>query len=544
MKMKKVMIVDDELLVQVGLKSIINWEEYGLTVMGEAKNGQEATEVFDRIDPDIVFVDIAMPFMNGFELIKVLKTKKPSVKACILTSHTDFNYVKEAASLNVSEYLLKSELTHDNLGKCINKMLEQFELENLAEKNLNTLAHDDSVNSVHLAEDDLFKIITGFFKSEEEMSNIIEKYKFQFGNNIWLLSIALIVVGHTNQERYQKDPNHYKKVILNLSKQVFSEKDFIVYTTIIDDKVVFLYSIKKDIPVVKDKIVNLLHLLKSNLKQFLNIDLYVGMSGPAKSFVQLPKLYKQAYKAIENCFFESDNIEIYDESKAPIKGNMPKINIKEIEKQILKDDYDGLEKYLHDIFDKLYDCKNKEYVKNIFIDLLRQAKVFIEPLIEEQVSLTLTEASFDYSTFNQLNSFQSVKNYIINIYREVMQIQRNQGKMQYSYTIQKSINYIRKNYHKNITLSDIAEYVGVSKNYFSFLFKQEIKTNLSTFLLNFRIDKAKELLIQENSKIYEIANRVGFENPYYFSKVFREIVGISSKEYQKKYYRSNKDLNC
>jgi two-component system, response regulator YesN len=202
-----------------------------------------------------------------------------------------------------------------------------------------------------------------------------------------------------------------------------------------------------------------------------------------------------------------------------------------------------LEKNLQGIFEQLYSCKNKEYIRTVFIDLLSQAKVFAEHLLNNQSNITLTEEKFNYNAFQQLHTFKAVRDYIINIYKEVIRIEKNQGEGQYSYTIQKSIEYIKRNYWKNITLSDVAEYAEVSKNYLSFLFKQEIKTNFSIFLLNFRIDKSKELLTNGNAKIYEIANLVGFENPYYFSKVFREIVGVSCKEYQKLYYKNNQGAN-
>jgi two-component system, response regulator YesN len=540
--MKKVLIVDDELLVQVGLKSMINWEEHGLTVVGDAKNGQEAIEIFERLAPDIVFVDIAMPIMNGLELIKILKRKKPTIKTCILTSHTDFNYVKEAASLNVSEYLLKSELTRDNLAKCVNNILKQIEAETSNKNSTNT---QSDVNSEHLIEDDLFKIITGFYKSEEEMNAIINKYKFRFKQNVWLISIALIIVQDIDFERYQKDPNHFKTVIMSLSKQVFSEKDFTVYSTIIEDKIIFLYSINisEDITAIKDKILNLLYLLKKNLKQFINMDLNIGISSSKESFMQLSELYKQAYKAKEYCFFESDTIVVYDESLFLERGNTPKINFKTIEKLLLRGDVDELEKNLHDIFEKLYSCKNKEYIKTVFIDLVSQAKVFVEQMINTHSAIALTEANLNYNVFQQLHTFQAVKDYIINIYKEIIRIDRNQGQEQYSYSIQKSIEYIKKNYMKNITLSDVARYADVSKNYLSFLFKQENGTNFSIFLLNFRIERSKELLTSGNVKIYEIANMVGFENPYYYSKVFREIVGVSCKEYQKMYYKKDENIS-
>jgi len=537
--MKKVLIVDDELLVQVGLKSMINWQEHGLYVVAEAKNGQEAIELFNRTDPDIVFVDIGMPGMNGLELIKILKEKKPSVKTVILTSHTDFNYVKEAVSLNVSEYLLKSELTRDSLSKCINNIVTQMEAET-SEKY--KIENAESVNTGYLVEDDLFKIITGFYKSREEMEAIIEKYKFSFQQSVWLVAVSSIMIKADDLERYQKDTDHFKTVIQGLLKQVFSEEDFTFYATIIIDKIIFLFNIDKakDISAVKEKIMNLLYLFKSNLKQFLNIDLFIGISKPGESYRQLPELYKQAYNAREYCFFESDKIITYDESLLHVEESMPKVNYKAIEKLLLKGDVEGLEQSFNDIFGRLYDCRNKEYVRTAFIDLLSQAKLFVESLHEKQNIPDLNEANFNYNRFQNFHTFEEVKKYITDVYKKIIQAEKNQRGAQYSCSIQKSIEYIEKNYQRNITLADVAKYAEVSKNYLSFLFKQEIGTNFSTFLMNFRIEKSKELLTEGNVKIYEIANMVGFENPYYFSKVFKEVVGVSCKEYQRLYYKSNK----
>ena len=535
--MKRVLIVDDELLVQVGLKSMINWEEHGLYVVAEARNGQEALAAFERTNPDIVFVDIAMPEMNGLELIRILKNRKHSIKTIILTSHSDFNYVKEAASLSVSEYLLKSELTRDNLSKCIQHVLEQITIEALDE---NKMDGSTSIQLGYLVEEDLFKIITGFYKSQEEMEAIIEKYKFSFSKSSWFVSVAQFLIKDYDIERYQKDPGHFNTVILGLSKQAFSEKDFTVYSTIIGEKIIFLFNIdsSKDVPGIQEKIMTLLHLFKSNMKQFLNIDLHVGVSEAAESFAQLPELYKHAYSAKEFGFFEKDTIIPHEKYLFQIQEHLPKINYKEIEKILLKGDEEEMEKSFDNIFNQLYGCKNKEYVRTVFIDLLSQAKVFAEPLHKDQESSALSDASFNYNIFQKLFHFVDVKNYITDIYKKVIKVGKNKGQEQYSYSIHKSIEYIKKNYMKNITLADVAKYSDVSRNYLSFLFKQEIGTNFSVFLLNFRIEKSKELLAIGNNKIYEISELVGFSNPYYFSKVFRDIVGVSCREYQKSHYKS------
>jgi len=98
------------------------------------------------------------------------------------------------------------------------------------------------------------------------------------------------------------------------------------------------------------------------------------------------------------------------------------------------------------------------------------------------------------------------------------------------------MDFIKINYHNNITLEEVANDVEISKSYLSLLFKQETGINFSTFLTNYRIEMAKKLLISSNDKIYEIAGKVGFENPYYFSKVFRGITGMTCKDFKKNYY--------
>jgi two-component system response regulator YesN len=72
----------------------------------------------------------------------------------------------------------------------------------------------------------------------------------------------------------------------------------------------------------------------------------------------------------------------------------------------------------------------------------------------------------------------------------------------------------------------------VSRSYLSFLFKHELGVNFSSFLAETRINQAKNLLSQTNMKIYEIAEDVGFDSPYYFSKVFKEVSGLTCKEFR------------
>ena len=137
--MGKVMIVDDELLVRIGLRSTISWQKYGFTIVADAANGQEAISKFDTTDPDILITDIRMPGMDGIELIKILKKKKPKLKTIILTNYDDFAYTQEALKLGADEYLLKSTLDNQTLLPILKRLWSKVQQESVEDQRLEKL---------------------------------------------------------------------------------------------------------------------------------------------------------------------------------------------------------------------------------------------------------------------------------------------------------------------------------------------------------------------------------------------------------------------
>ena len=105
--MYRILIVDDEFLVRLGLKTTIDWKAHGYQVVGEASNGNEALEMVTSLEPDIVLVDIKMPSMDGLEFIKRAKEISRNLSFLILTNYENCQYAKRAVALGVSQYLLK-----------------------------------------------------------------------------------------------------------------------------------------------------------------------------------------------------------------------------------------------------------------------------------------------------------------------------------------------------------------------------------------------------------------------------------------------------
>lgn len=125
--MYRVMFIDDEKAVRSLLKRIIDWESLGTKVVGEAASGIEAINTIDEIQPDIVFVDIRMPYMDGIEFSKIAISANPDLKVIILSAHNDFEYARECIGIGVCEYLLKPvsrKEVQDAVKKAVSELLK------------------------------------------------------------------------------------------------------------------------------------------------------------------------------------------------------------------------------------------------------------------------------------------------------------------------------------------------------------------------------------------------------------------------------------
>ena len=155
--MFKILIVDDEVLVRVGIKSMLNWEDYGYTIIGEAANGIEALTKIQEQEPHIIFVDLIMKKMNGFELITAVKKKYPNIKIIVLSCYNDFQNVKEAMRLGANDYIFKLTITSEELLTTLEGIKGQIDEEIKKGENKNVF---DTMYSENIAtiKDKKFKV--------------------------------------------------------------------------------------------------------------------------------------------------------------------------------------------------------------------------------------------------------------------------------------------------------------------------------------------------------------------------------------------------
>ncbi|QYR21951.1 response regulator [Paenibacillus sp. sptzw28] len=127
--MIKAIVVDDEKLVRKGFISMIDWATYGIVIVGEAADGKAALELLSQSEADLLFTDITMPGLSGFDLIKQVRQRYPRMHSVVLTCHHEFDYVHEALRLGAIDYIVKTLLEMDNLDQVMHRIVERIRWE-------------------------------------------------------------------------------------------------------------------------------------------------------------------------------------------------------------------------------------------------------------------------------------------------------------------------------------------------------------------------------------------------------------------------------
>lgn len=519
--MKKILVVDDEFLVRLGLKTIIEWEAYGYKIVGDVTNGKEALEIFDKIDPDILLTDIKMPVMDGFKLIEEVRKKKKNIQIVILSHYDDFSFAQKAVEFGADHYILKSEMNEKNLV---------YLLKSLSNKGRESGGNDIDlkIGRENYLKDQLF----GKPADDDFVPFTLTSPPTNLFENI----NHFIIRGFCETSMLPENSGDMlSKTVRTIVEKLFSKPAFVSYfykQQLYFSSIIPLKEGTTQKPI--NEIVDYMKQLIRNIKQYFDVAVQIGISGFGKP-AHFTYMIGEAEAARKNCFFTSNSICIYSSEVQP-KTEDVLISHTGLSAYIDQDDREGLTKYISEIFGELRRIKNYSVLINAIIDLLSMGKSICEAQKIDKLP-SLSPAKFSYENFRVMPFINDVEKYIKTLYEAIANA-KTSNSANFSLPIRSTISYIKRNYANNITLTDVARESEVSSSYLSLIFKQEMGVNFSNYLSEYRIEIAKKLLISTNKKIYEIADEVGFSSPYYFSKVFKEYTGLTCKEYKEKYAKA------
>lgn len=516
-----VLLVDDETITIRMLQALINWEELDLHVIGSASDGREAYEIIKESKPDIVICDIKMPEMDGLELLRKIMSIRPETKVIMMSAYADFSYVKEAIKYGSCDYILKP-VDEMELVQTLRRMISEIQGERAYKRVIASSEKQlDQISIYHFMR-------TGHGR---------EKAKMALENNrLRLKKYALFMLQEDNgtideyndannlemsQEGYRLAVMENILMELQIQSMVFSLEEA-VWTVILDD----IYSVRRE---------KIAEAICQKWREKTDSKISVCFSCVGEDFSELPDLYKEINSLSKYRFYIGEEMILgygYNCNKTEL-NEVRNIGImREIEMLVNNYDKEQLISIVDEIFvlSPQYNFNEVGFVCEIcyhILFLLRKQMNGQENAYQELCSIT-------YEQLTALPSLKALKEKMLQIIELAFEQLKVSEVKKYSKVVRESIEYMEAHYDRNISLEEICTKIAISKNYFCYLFKRETGMNLWNYLTIIRLEQGKQLLEQTDLKSYEIALQVGYDNPSYFSKLFKKYEGMTPNEYRKK----------
>lgn len=514
--MYNLLLVDDEEIVTKGLCKFVAWKELGFNVAATVHSVDEAIEALKNHQIHIILTDVKMPEKSGIDLLNIVKEEYTDIKTVILSGYGEFSYAQKAMRLGALGYLTKPVNFMDlkTIFKDIYTMLCEEENRKFQNKEFLKIKRETYLNNIVKGYKDASK--------EKEVKNL----------NLLLMnepySVIRIKFAMTLSD-YQK-LDHYLEILNEILKEKL-DNEFTYHT------------FKSDI---KELSIIIYHNLENNclegvfeeigeeINRHVSTNLCIGIGNTYKDISQIRNSYVQAGKALQYHVFKRTNTVRYDE----IDNNLYIDHV--LNEEDRKDILNYLSMSLKEEFLQYLNDKYKHFIKqDVHMNIIYSFSIEIFVIIQKYFSNFQDEEYLNKKIYNAIRElmFQDnkdeIKNYSLKNIQSILEDYEQQEKPTSS-IIEIAKHYINEHYSENITLNIISEILYIHPIYLSKLFKEKTGENFLDYVTRTRIEKSKELLKDLSLKIYNVSSMVGYDSSKYFSKVFKQYVGLTPKAYREK----------
>ncbi len=537
----QILVVDDEALVR---ESVVNsLKSFGIDDILVAQDGFDALKLLNVSKPDIVITDIRMPEMDGIEFLSKSREIHPDLIFILLSGYELFEYAHKAIQYGAFSYLLKP-VSDEELKSVIENAIETISRKN-KQREFNSLMRIGGTQGADFLKTRLIsELVKGDFVNTEYSETKLKELHINFDKEFFQIFLVSIDYFKTLEGVSSKEYELSKFSINNITSEILANNNISMYPFDYETGMGFLLNISSD-SVFNDKMIllPLLGEILENVNLFLDFSVTIGVGMIVSSIFDLSNSYIHAQESVLQRLARGGNQVFFHDKATVSKDTTIKIGFKTEES--FKACFEKCDKLgAINIIKNLYEPF--ESVEIIDIGNLHKLNFQLILLIYKIVNaLGLNSEELlgdEFVLYNSLNAQYSFKA-IIKYFDELLEIclasiilLNEKGNMK---IMEITKEFIAKNYNKDITLKTISGNVHLSTAYFSKQFKLYFGENFSDYIINYRINNAKEFLKAGIYKATEVSKIVGFNDEKYFYKVFKRHTGFTPTEY-KDIYRNSK----
>lgn len=536
--MYKILIVDDEELVRKAILQKIDWASLGFASVEEAEDGELALELARKLHPDIVLTDVRMPFMDGLELARHLAEEFPEMLVVILSGHDEFEYVQEAMRSRVYEYLLKP-ISAAGLHEALVRLTARLDATRKEAEQLN-LFREQLRQSLPILRERFFHRLLSRPIGKEELLRASQYLDLKADADAFLCCIFQIdqpvysIFGESPEDRELLDFSAF-----NIITDLVGELGIVINDMENRPVVILLGDDEGNNQLIHNRSI-LFEMIRQNLSHALQNSWSVGVGRTVHHFTDLALSYQAAtevlaYRLVYGCnrIFDSRD---FSQPHAESTFYYPSDTIQELLSRLKLEDEKIVRQscaaFFHDL--QKQPGLTAENIRIVINDLVNGAcRTALEILGQDAYSAKELFSIQQKTTF--ASTLMEIEPLITDFLSEICNRIRHQHAGRNSSLIVKAWNYISQHFtDEDLGLNEVAENVSVSPCYLSILFKRETNETFIEHLTRVRMEKAQELLRSSDLKTYEVASRVGYSDPHYFSSCFKKYSGLTPTQFKGK----------
>lgn len=518
----KVFFVEDEIVTREGIRDNVDWKANGFEFCGEAPDGEMALPMVQATRPDLLITDIKMPFMDGLQLSKIIRERMPWIKVIILSGHDEFEYARKAIKLGVTEYLLKP-VTVQDLHNVLQKVAAQISDERKEQEDLRKLRDEVEANRAVLREKFLRKLVMGTVASSDAIEQS-ESLGMDLVARCYRVMVIKITLGDPAHTLDYRECDRVRQIVAGL---VEKNPDVFLLEKDLEELVLVMKGNSPEYLLEEGE------LLQTQIERQIDRSkskLTIACGMPKNRLADVYQSFIEALVTIKNNAVRSST----EPDSRIDKAELLKIDKSAVENYLkcgVKADFDPFfDTHIRPIGESA--CRSSLIRNYIFIDLMLATAKYVNELggSIDQIIPDLDRIGADLAGMQTIEEIHAQTRDIV---CGAIAFRDSQTTNQYASMIRQAKEYISQQYiEPDLSLNRVAACVNLSPCHFSAVFSQETGTTFKEYLTEIRIQRAKELLRTTALHSSEISDQIGYNDPHYFSYVFRKSTNCSPKEFR------------
>lgn len=529
--MYKVLIVDDEYYIRQRLRTCIDWEQEGFTIGGLAPSATEAFNLLSDGSFSLAVVDISMPQKDGLTLISELHDNQIDTKIIILSGYGTFEYAQKAIKYGVTEYLLKP-LDEDELVKSIRKIKHHLDAEQKSYLMNQERCHSNYLLNL-VQKNNYFKTIFTNqllpISDTDPLECKLSDYDLIKGSTCHIIVFDL--EGSYMQSLPLEDLRLYQSIISNVISELAQE---LFRSTITQDIYSHGVLIIQHECYEHPKFLSYLDSLITQAMDTLNLKICFGCSDIfSLSLKELNAQYHQALRAYVQSNLQKKAYVLFNATKkcAPISLSINRL-LEKIKAFVSAKDKAGLCNAMDELFD-LFENDSFSFfaLDQTLFKLISDCSpelVDIDTGLSNDFSFLLGYKELLFAGYD----LKSIKQIILQRFLSILATQHSPSGTK-DLLIDDAITFINEHYTRyDMNLGLISKNLLISPSYLSTVFKKTTGLSINQYITKLRMEKSKEYLKNDQLTLTDIAQKIGYNDSFYFSKVFKRYFGVSPSVYR------------